>query len=100
MSTSPQNIDTYTLQELVAQNGVVEVWKAVDSRSQRIVSIKLFHPDLQANPDFIERFEHEAQVFAALQHPNIVQTRDFRVSRTPDAGKPIAYLVTDYIAGQ
>lgn len=100
MSTSPQNIDTYTLQELVAQNGVVEVWKAVDSRSQRIVSIKLFHPDLQTNPDFIERFEHEAQVFAALQHPNIVQTHDFRASRTPDAGEPIAYIVTDYVAGQ
>jgi len=47
--------------------GMGEVYKARDTRLDRIVAIK------KANEKFTERFEREARAIAALNHPNIYQ---------------------------
>ena len=82
---------------------MAEVWKALDSQLQRYVAIKLLHANLQADPDFISRFTREAQVVAALRHPNIVQIYDFHTSENGAASisetNAIAYIVMEYIQG-
>src|SRR5437764_5665832 len=67
---------------------------------QRHVTIKLLHSKLQADPNFVTRFQHEAQVIASLRHPNIVQIHDFQVSQPPESNTPTAYMVMSYIEGQ
>jgi len=104
MNTTPRRLGKYELQEPLGRGGMAEVWKALDTQLRRIVAIKLLHANLQTDPDFMTRFMHEAQVIAALRHPNIVQIYDFHISEpaqgnTNDANT-IAYMVMEYIKGQ
>src|SRR5438067_4949218 len=97
MSTHPRRFGKYELQERLGQDGMAEVWKALDEQLQRYVAIKLLHANLKEDPNFITRFEREAQLIASLHHPNIVQIHDFQVSRPPESETPIAYMVMDYV---
>jgi len=78
---------------------MAEVWKARDTQLQRFVAIKLLHANLQADPDFVARFQREAQAIASLRHPNIVQIHDFQVSLPPESSAPTPYMVMTYIEG-
>jgi len=103
LSTVPRRLGKYELQELLGRGGMAEVWKALDIQLQRYVAIKLLHADLQADPDFVIRFTREAQVVAALRHPNIVQIYDFHISEEGEVdvaeADTIAYMVMEYIKG-
>ena len=99
MSTDPRRLDRYELQERLGRGGMAEVWRAFDTQLQRYVAIKILHADLQNDPNFISRFEREAQLIASLHHPNIVQIFDFRVARSPQGDETIAYMVMDYVEG-
>src|SRR5262245_50685959 len=101
MSTEPRRrLGKYELQERLGHGGMAEVWKAFDAQSQRNVTIKLHHAKLQADPEFVKRFQHEAQAIASLRHPNIVQIHDFQVFQPPESDSPTAYMVMAYIEGQ
>src|SRR5271169_3959485 len=95
-----QRLGKYELHEKLGSGGVAEVWKAFDIELQRYVAIKLLHPDLQTDPEFITRFSREARFIAALHHPNIVQIHDFQTTQSVDMNAPIAYMVMDYIEGE
>src|SRR5579875_103747 len=113
MSTGRQ-LGKYELQERLGRGGMAEVWKAFDTQLRRYVAIKFLHADFQAKDDFVSRFTHEAQMVAALRHPNIVQIYDFYISaqyeqratageETKDAREEsdtIAYMVMEYIQGR
>ncbi|HZS78164.1 MAG TPA: serine/threonine-protein kinase [Ktedonobacteraceae bacterium] len=101
MSIEPlRQLGKYELQQRLGQGGMAEVWKAYDTQLQRNVAIKLLHANLQADPNFMTRFLHEAQIIASLRHPNIVQIHDFQVYRPSESDNPIAYMVMTYIEGQ
>ena len=101
MSPEPfRRLGKYELQERLGYGGMAEVWKALDTQLQRYVAIKLLHANLQADPNFVTRFQHEAQVIASLRHPNIVQIHDFQVSLPPESASPTPYMVMAYIEGQ
>jgi eukaryotic-like serine/threonine-protein kinase len=84
----------YTLTERLAVGGMGEVWAAVDTVLGRTVAVKLMHPALGQDPDFIERFRSEARHTAALHHPNITTVFDYG----EDGGA--SYLVMELVAGQ
>lgn len=100
MNTIPRRLGKYELQEKLGRGGMGEVWKAFDTQLQRNVAIKLLHADLQSDPNFVSRFQREAQVIASLHHPNIVQIYDFQVSQPPESESTTAYMVMDYVEGQ
>ncbi len=100
MSAIPQRLGRYELQKLLGRGSVGEVWKGYDLQARRNVAIKIFHTDLQSDPNFMTRFMQEGQVLTSLQHPNIVQVRDVNISRSAGSGGSTAYLVMDYIEGQ
>ncbi|MEO8971222.1 MAG: serine/threonine-protein kinase [Ktedonobacteraceae bacterium] len=101
MTTEPRRrLGKYELQERLGHGGMAEVWKAFDTQLRRHVAIKLLHANLQADPDFVTRFEREAQAVASLRHPNIVQIHDFQVSEPPESNSPTPYMVMAYIEGQ
>ncbi|HZU00969.1 MAG TPA: serine/threonine-protein kinase [Ktedonobacteraceae bacterium] len=100
MNTNFQRLGKYELHELLGRGGMAEVWKAFDPHLKRFVAIKLLRADLQADPSFVARFEREAQVIAALHHPNIVQIYDFSVSQPPESESSTLYMVMKYVEGQ
>lgn len=101
MSTEPpKKLGKYELRERLGRGGMAEVWKAFDTQLQRYVAIKLLHTNLQADANFVARFQREAQVIAALHHPNIVQIHDFQVEQASSGDNPVFYMVMAYIEGQ
>jgi serine/threonine protein kinase len=100
MSMEPlQRLGKYELRERLGHGGMAEVWKAFDTQLKRYVAIKILHPKLLEDPNFVTRFELEAQLIASLHHPNIVQIHDFHVSRPPESDRTFAYMVMAYIEG-
>jgi Tol biopolymer transport system component/tRNA A-37 threonylcarbamoyl transferase component Bud32 len=84
MSLTPgEKLGPYEIVSPIGEGGMGAVWKARDTRLNRIVAIK------QSHKQFNERFEREAHAIAALNHPNICQLYDIG----PD------YLVMEYIEG-
>jgi serine/threonine protein kinase len=99
MSTFYRHIDKYELHERLGHGGMGEVWKALDTQLHRYVAIKVLHANLQDGPNFITRFEREAQLIASLHHPNIITIHDFRVFHPSESADAIAYMVMDYVEG-
>ena len=83
----------YELRDKIGTGGFGTVYKAYQPGIDREVAIKIVNPEFANNPDYIRRFEAEAQVVARLEHPRIVPLYDFW--REPDA----AYLVMRYLRG-
>ena len=96
----PRQLGKYELMERLGYGGMAEVWKALDTQLQRYVAIKILHPNLQVDQNFVTRFQREAQVIAALRHPNIVPVHDFQIVPSKDGKNPIAYMVMGYVEGQ
>jgi serine/threonine protein kinase len=57
----------------IGAGGMGEVYRAMDTKLDRQVAIKVLPPALAQDPERLARFEREAKVLAALNHPNIAQ---------------------------
>lgn len=66
-------LDRYKLETLLGVGGMGRVYSAVQTVTRRRCALKLLPDDLCKNPDFVARFQTEAQTLARLNHPNIVQ---------------------------
>jgi len=84
----------YSLTERIAAGGMGEVWAAIDTVLGRTVAVKLLHPSLSQESNFVERFRAEARHTASLHHPNIATVFDYG----EDDGT--AYLVMELVVGQ
>jgi serine/threonine protein kinase len=100
MSTVPRRIGKYGLQQQLGSGSLGEVWLAYDLESNQVVALKLFHSDLQADPNFLARFQQAGQVLSALHHPNIVPLREFEVLRVPETNSTTACMAMEYIEGE
>ncbi|MET7294057.1 Stk1 family PASTA domain-containing Ser/Thr kinase [Streptomyces griseoloalbus] len=83
----------YRVDARIAVGGMATVYRAVDTRLDRILALKVMHPSLAADASFVERFIREAKSVARLAHPNVVQVFD---QGTDGA---YVYLAMEYIAG-
>ncbi len=84
----------YRIESLLGQGGMSTVYRATDPNLRREVAIKVIHPHLSRDPEFVRRFEQEAASIAQLRHPNIIQVYDF------NHDDKIYYIVLEYIDGQ
>src|SRR4029453_13701372 len=75
----------YEIVSPLGAGGMGEVYRARDTKLQREVAIKVLPEHLAADRDRLARFEREAQVLAALNHPNIAQIYGFEASGPPHA---------------
>nr|MBA2280497.1 serine/threonine protein kinase [Acidimicrobiia bacterium] len=66
----------YRLEERIAAGGMASVWEAVDEVLARRVAVKVLHPHLAADEQFVARFRREALAAARLTHPCIVSIYD------------------------
>jgi serine/threonine protein kinase len=84
----------YRIEERLGQGGMSAVYKATDPNLRRVVAIKMIHPHLSENPDFVRRFEEEAAAVAQLRHPNIIQVYDFNHDGNT------YYMVLEFVPGE
>lgn len=88
-----QTIGRYHIIEQLGVGGMAIVYKAIDTRLDRSVALKVIRAENLAEAAFVERFEREARALARLNHPNIVHINDFGELN----GLP--YLEMDYVPG-
>jgi serine/threonine-protein kinase len=70
-------VGAYLIMKRLGAGGVGEVFKGVDVMLKREVAIKVLRHELASDPLFLERFRHEAQIHAQLNHPNIASLHAF-----------------------
>jgi len=92
--TSGTRLGPYEIVSAAGAGGMGEVYKARDTRLERTVAIKVLSPGLAASPELKARFEREARVISALNHPHICHLYDI--------GKEdgIDFLVMEYLEGE
>src|SRR5258708_40232551 len=61
----------------IAEGGMGQIYEAVQNKLSRKVAVKIIAPHLISRDEFLQRFEREAKIAAALNHPNVVQVYDF-----------------------
>ena len=84
----------YDIQSLLGAGGMGEVYRARDSRLERMVAIKVLPASFSADADRLQRFVQEAAAAAALNHPNILSIFDIGDER----GAP--YVVSELLEGE
>jgi len=86
--------DRYKIIEEVFKGGMGIVFRAKHTQTRANLAIKVLHPHLATDSNYLLRFEQEAKAASQLQHPNIVTVFDFGV--TPNS---VAYLVMEWLEG-
>jgi len=91
---SGTRLGPYEIQSPLAAGGMGEVYRALDTRLQRIVAVKILPSHLSDNPEAKERFDREARTISSLNHPNICTLHDVGHQDGVD------YLVMECLEGE
>ncbi|MFF3766830.1 Stk1 family PASTA domain-containing Ser/Thr kinase [Streptomyces sp. NPDC001922] len=83
----------YRVEARIAVGGMATVYRAVDTRLDRVLALKVMHPGLATDAQFVDRFIREAKSVARLAHPNVVGVFDQGMDGT------YVYLAMEYVAG-
>ena len=84
----------YEIVSIVGAGGMGRVYRARDVRLDRTVAIKLLSEEFSARVDRRQRFQHEARLISALNHPNICALFDVGEQ------DGVAFLVMEYVEGE
>jgi Tol biopolymer transport system component len=94
MLSSGSRLGPYEIIAPLGAGGMGEVYKARDTRLNRIVAIKVLPEALAVDPQFRQRFDQEARAVAALNHPNICTLHDVGRQDSTD------FLVMELLEGE
>src|ERR1035438_66496 len=70
---SGSQIDYYRIEAPVARSGMASIFRATDTRDNRVVALKIPHPDMEADPILFDRFQREAGIGEKLCHPKVMR---------------------------
>ncbi len=95
MSIEPGTmLGPYEIEEAIGAGGMGEVYRARDTRLDRVVAIKVLAPHLAESPEHRQRLEREAKAISSLSHPHICQLYDVGHENDVD------FLVMEFIEGE
>jgi serine/threonine protein kinase len=89
-----QRLGVYQVQALLGAGGMGEVYRARDTKLERDVAVKFLPHAFTSNPERLARFEREARMLAALNHPNIGAIYGF------EEAEGIRFLILELVHGQ
>src|ERR1700720_897702 len=89
-----KRLGPYEVLSAIGAGGMGEVYRAKDTRLDRIVAIKVLPPHLADSPELRERLEREARTIASLNHPHICTLHDIGQQDGTD------FLVMEYLEGE
>jgi len=84
----------YDIIEVIGRGGMATVYKAIQRNLNRTVALKVVHPNLVHDSEFLSRFHREAQMAASLNHPNIVMIYDV------GAINDVHFISMEYLEGE
>ncbi|HEX8203596.1 MAG TPA: serine/threonine-protein kinase, partial [Isosphaeraceae bacterium] len=84
----------YRVEKFLDEGAMGEVWQVRHLELNRLQVLKIIQPSVAIHPGALERFRREAEVTAALDHPNIVQVFD------AGAASGSAFILMEYIQGK
>src|SRR4051812_4626269 len=84
----------YEIVASIGAGGMGEVYRAIDTRLDRQVAMKVLPEKLANDPQALARFEREAKAVAALSHPNILGIHDF------GCHLDVTYAVSELLEGE
>ena len=92
------------ISELLGHGGMGAVYKARQTKLDRLVALKIMRPESADDVTFAERFNREARTLARLNHPNIVAVHDFGEVTLPetdgdDTPRTLYYFLMEYVDG-
>lgn len=94
MTNEPGTLGPYRLEGAIGRGGMGEVFRAMDTRLDRAVAVKIMRPSSGGRDRAVVRFLREARAASALNHPNIVTIHD--VGETPSGDH---FIVQEFIEG-
>ena len=89
----PRSIGRYRILRRHGEGGMGTVYEAEQDNPRRTVALKVIRPGL-VSPELVQRFSHEAQILARLQHPGIAQVYEAGLN---DDGRP--FFAMEFISG-
>src|SRR6476660_2086732 len=98
--TAGSRLGTYEITLPLGAGGMGEVYRARDTKLGREVAIKVLPKAVALDPERTARFEREAQVLAALNHPHIAHLHSLEQT-TSSADEPaVQFLVMELVEGE
>jgi serine/threonine protein kinase len=92
--TSGTKLGPYEIQSTLGAGGMGEVYRALDTRLDRTVAVKVLASHLSASAELKQRMEREARAISSLNHPNICHLYDIGSQDGAD------YLVMEFLEGE
>jgi serine/threonine protein kinase len=92
--TSGTKLGPYEIQSPLGAGGMGEVYRALDTRLDRIVAVKVLASHLSSSPELKQRMEREGRAISSLNHPHICQLYDIGSQNGAD------YLVMEFLEGE
>jgi len=90
----PQRIAHYSIGDKLGSGGMGTVYRAVDSRTRQTVALKVLHPHLADDPDYVRRLQREARIAIELDCPYTVRVFDYGQHGDQH------YLAMEFVEGQ
>jgi eukaryotic-like serine/threonine-protein kinase len=92
--TAGTKLGPYEIQSLLGAGGMGEVYRARDTRLDRVVAVKVLASHLSSSPELKQRMEREARAISSLNHPHICQLYDIGSQDGTD------FLVMEFLEGE
>jgi eukaryotic-like serine/threonine-protein kinase len=86
-------LDRYRIESQVARSGMATIYRAVDTRDNRVVALKIPHPELESDPVLFDRFHREAAIGEKLDHPRIMRVYS-------EEGRSRVYMAMEWCEGR
>jgi len=105
-SLAGQRIGPYQLSSRIGAGGMGEVYKAIDTRLDRTVAVKVLPAHVANDPQALERFDREGRAIAALNHPHICALHDVGEATIPShqpsaiSHYVVRFLVMELLEGE
>jgi serine/threonine protein kinase len=93
-SMTGRSVGGYRLESLLGAGGMGEVYRAHDAKLGRDVAIKFLPPGFAGDRDRLARFEREARMLGAINHPNICAIYGF------EEAEGLRFLILELIEGE
>ena len=97
--TSGTRLGTFEILDMVGAGGMGEVYRARDTRLDRIVALKVLPAHWSDNLEMKQRFDREALTIASLNHPHICTLHDVGRQQS-STGTPVDFQVMEYLHGE
>src|SRR6476619_2115375 len=92
--SSGTKLGPYEIQSLLGAGGMGEVYRALDTRLDRTVAVKVLASHLSSSPELKQRMEREARAISCLNHPSICQLYDIGSHGGSD------FLIMEFLEGE